>query len=124
MVSAKTSAIEASATPDECREMAKETKSRKYRLEGSAGGNSRLVGKTTALRLRMKYGGEIVNYRPAPLAPPLELDAAARELPPCPVCGVGEKMACREGRPLEGWPKDPRQRRRPHAARLKLQAAP
>lgn len=120
MVSAKTSAIEASATPDECREMAKTTKGRKYRLEGSAGGNSRLVGYETAIRLRQIYGGEIVNYRPAPLAPPLELDAAARELPPCPVCGVGERMACREGPRLPGMLlRDRRKRRKPHAARLR-----
>lgn len=37
---------------------------RKFRVEGSRAGNSRFVYKPTAERLQVKYGGQVVNYRP------------------------------------------------------------
>lgn len=77
---------------------------RKYRLEGSVAGNSKLVYKRTAEKLRAMYGGTIVNMRPRQ---PSKYIEAARELGPCPRCKMPAGVACRAG---SG-------RRAPHAGR-------
>lgn len=57
-------AMEASMSAAEARARAKELGRRKYRLEGTPAGNSRFVYRETALRLQLRYGGKVVNYRP------------------------------------------------------------
>jgi hypothetical protein len=106
-----TATAEALATPEQCRDLAPETRARKFRVEGTPVGNSRLLCLPTAERLQAKHGGEIVNYRPRPELPPLEQAAKEASLPPCPLCGAAPGTACR----TVGWRGG---RRRPHAVRL------
>jgi hypothetical protein len=108
-----TAAREAMASPEACRDLARENGARKFRLEGTPGGNSRLLCLTTAQRLQQKLGGRIINYRPRPDLPPLEQAAKDAALPPCPLCGATPGTACRR----VGW-RGPGARRRPHAVRL------
>jgi hypothetical protein len=119
-----TASREAIAAPDVCRDLARETGARKFRLEGTPGGNSRLLFLSTAQRLQAKFGGRIVNYRPRAELSPLEQAARDADLPACPYCGVRTGAACR--RVTAWWPGplgDPvpyavGRRCRPHAVRL------
>jgi hypothetical protein len=106
-----TATAEALATPEQCRDLARETGARKFRVEGTPVGNSRLLCLPTAKRVQTKLGGKIVNYRPRPELPPLERAAKEAGLPPCPLCGAAPGTACR----TVGWRGA---RRRPHAIRL------
>jgi hypothetical protein len=89
-----TAALESLATPEQCRDVARETGARKFRVEGTPVGNSRLLCLPTAKRVQTKLGGEIVNYRPRPELPPLERAAKEAGLPPLPALrrGVGNGL--------------------------------
>lgn len=80
---------------------------RRWRLEGTLAGNSRLVTRALAERLRSRYGGGIVQV--FELRPLCERQALA--LPECPVCTVaaGEPCISKLGNP-----------RRPHARRWEV----
>jgi len=104
---------EAMASPEVCRDLARETGARKFRLEGTPVGNSRLLYLATAFRLQAKYGGEVVNYRRRAELPPLEQAARDADLPLCSLCGAERGWACRP----RSW-RSNRPRRRPHAVRL------
>ncbi len=108
---------EATAAAEECHELARETGGRKFRLEGTPAGNSRLLYLATTFSLRARFGGRVVNYRPRPELPPLEQAAKDGELPPCPLCGAPAGWACRP----RAW-RLGRRRRRPHAVRQALTA--
>jgi hypothetical protein len=110
-----TATREVAAAPDQCRDVARETGARKFRLEGTPAGNSRLLYLATAQRLQVRFGGRIVNYRPRPELAPLEEAAKDAGLPSCPLCGAAPAAACRQV-----GPRIRRRRRRPHAARLAL----
>lgn len=103
-------ATEAAMSPDEARLYQVHRRGgRKFRLEGTAAGNSRFVCRETALRLQAKYGGRIVNYRPGRDRSRSVYEAAAAELGPCPRCEAPARAACMTvlGRP-----------RHPHRARV------
>lgn len=84
---------------------------RRYRLEGSRAGNSRLVSLKSAEKLKAEFGGEVVELIPPRSTRPRikRLDWAATGFDWCPVCGAAENTACvttEKGR-----------RRKPHAKR-------
>lgn len=113
MIDHSTAISEALAMPEQCRDLAREAGARKFRVEGTPVGNSRLLCLPTAKRVQTKLGGAIVNYRPRPEIPPLDQAAKEASLPPCPRCGAPQAVACRR----VGW-RVPGARRRPHAVRL------
>ena len=99
-------AQEAALQVDEAREHARSIgRWRRWRLEGTAAGNSRFVGRATAERLQRRYGGKVVHYQPPRREPKVE--AAARELGECPRCKASPGQPCRS---FSG-------RRMPHAGR-------
>lgn len=57
IIDRNTAVREAMASSEECRELARTTHRRKFRLEGAAAGNSRLVYLVTAQRLQRRLGG-------------------------------------------------------------------
>lgn len=63
---------------------------RRYRLEGTAAGNSRMVTKALAERLRIRYGGGIVQiFEMRPL-----VERQALGLIVCPVCEATAGEPC------------------------------
>lgn len=67
---------------------------KRFRVEGSAAGNSMLLSKIEARRTQSRYGGEIVELLPEmPSLDRLHQDAAAG-LPPCPKCHAAADHPC------------------------------
>jgi hypothetical protein len=96
---------------------------RRFRVEGSYAGNSRLLPKKLAERTREKYGGKLVEVIPLPTIsgePKKTLNQSrVADMPACPKCGAGVGWACKaklrhNGAPLKPCP--------PHKARVKAQA--
>jgi len=84
---------------------------RRFRVEGSAAGTSRLVTKSSAKRLRKRYGGQIVELVPDLWHKSPANVLRANGLPYCPTCRVEPDEACRH-------PKGAM--RPPHEARMQL----
>ena len=89
---------------------------RRWRLEGSNAGNSRLIKETQARNMKALYGGTIVELIPAGGDTDARLTAyqvASEGMPKCPHCRESKGKACRG--PQGG-------QRMPHSKREKLHA--
>lgn len=89
---------------------------RRFRVEGSRAGNSRLVGEETAKVIRSKHGGQVVE-----LIPPAKsivrksvYEVAAEDLGDCPRCKASADAPC-------VWPDG--SRRYPHKKREQPRSA-
>jgi hypothetical protein len=76
-------------------ESLKSRTSRRFRLEKSRAGNSRLVSAWKAGELKSKYGGEVVELIPRPPPRMSPKRKAALKLGPCPKCNASAKEPCK-----------------------------
>lgn len=90
---------------------------RRWRVEGSRAGNSRLLHKKTADHTRLKYGGSVVELIPAPPPP----NYADSDLYPAVHKGACPRCKAPIGAPCFTDKKKPR---RPHSARDELLLPP
>jgi len=76
--------------------------SRRFRVEGSRGGNSFLVGKKRAESIQAKMGGRVVDVvgKAPPKVRTTKAEEAAAFLPACPSCGVAAGKPCVRRAPL------------------------
>lgn len=89
---------------------------RRWRLEGSRAGNSRLLRETQAINMQQLYGGERIELIPAAgdgEAKKNRFQVAAEDMPKCPHCKESKGKPCR--RPDGG-------QRMPHHKREKLES--
>ena len=79
---------------------------RRFRLQESRVGPSRLVSKEKADRLRERYGGYVAEVIPPPVRKrfPNQFDALGALMAECPHCGVEEGLACRAPRGAKARP--------------------
>lgn len=80
---------------------------RRFRVEGSHAGNSRLLPKKLAVATRSKYGGVLVELIPLPTIagePKKTLNQSRVDgMPACPRCGAAVGWPCRaKPRPIPG----------------------
>lgn len=88
--------------------------SRRFRLEGSLAGNSRLVKWNLATEMQRSYGGTVVELIPEkPERTKTRYESASTGMSKCPKCKETKGKACRT--PHGG-------QRMPHDSRLKLHA--
>jgi hypothetical protein len=85
---------------------------RRWRLEGSRAGNSRLLRETQAINMKSLYGGTIVELIPAGKGGrKTRFEVAAEDMPRCPYCKQRKNRPCKAS---DGSP------RMPHAKREQL----
>ena len=79
---------------------------RRFRIEKSRCGSSRLVSAEKAHRLQKRYGGVVVEVIPPPVRKrfPNQFDALGALMDTCPHCGVEEGLACRAPRGVKVRP--------------------
>lgn len=88
--------------------------SKRFRVEGSRAGSSKLLTRVEAEVTSKQYGGTVVELIPAKgESLGTMAEAAAQGLPECPQCGAQANRSCRRGTE-RGAP------RTPHAARLRM----
>lgn len=78
---------------------------RRFRLEQSRAGSSRLVIHGLAERLQKQYGGEIVEVIPAPVRREriTRYEEEALHLAECSWCGAAAGAACKAPRGAQVW---------------------
>lgn len=62
---------------------------RRWRVEGSSAGTSKIMGKATAERVASKYGGTVVDLKPPVVKAPKHSER------PCPKCNAKIGKACK-----------------------------
>ena len=85
--------------------------SRRFRVEGSRAGNSKLVCERDAIGMRIQYGGEVVELVPSAraLARKSVYEVAAEDLGECPRCKAPDGKPCTW--PTGGAPRYPHAKR-------------
>lgn len=86
-------AREASATLEELRARRTRPIYRRFRVEGSRAGNSRLLRRDGAEEARRRYGGTIVEVYPRQTREE-KAASVARDMPACPRCKVPSGEPC------------------------------